>query len=324
VLMKVLRFAAAIVLLAALFYFHLIDLAALREAVAHPAMLGLAAMLSFAAIPVAALRWHLLLGSQGLVLRLRETLRIMAMSTFFAMFLPGGAGGDIVRGVYIARASHGRRTSALLSIIIDRLVGFTGFILVGVIATLSRPARTYGAFEYAVFALAAVFAISILVMFKFGHPIAQAVNRLLHERRHRFAAIIEAIGEALRLYAKQWRSVALCLVLSTIIVVLLAAAVVTIAVAMQFDRLSAIEYGIAGIYAMVANVIPITPGGIGVGEGAFASACIMLEPASRGVPYGTIFLVFRCAMAISALPGLVIYLVYPHRASLLTPVHPPA
>lgn len=320
--MKLLRFAAAIVLLAALFYFHLIDVAALRQALRHPAMLAVAALLSFVVIPIAGLRWHLLLDSQGLTLQLRQTLRIVAISTFFAMFLPGGAGGDIVRGVYIARASHGRRTGALLSILIDRLVGFAGFLFVGVIATLSRPPRTYGAFEYAVFVLAALFAISIAVLFKFGHPIALTVNRVFHGRSHRIASIIEAIGEALRLYATRWRIVALSFALSTMIVVFLTAAIVTIAVTMQFNGLSAVEYGIAGIYAMVANVIPITPGGIGVGEGAFASACIVLEPASVGVAYGTIFLVFRCAMAIAALPGLAVYLVYPQRASLLSPVNP--
>ena len=320
--MIVLRFAVGVALLAALFYFHLIDAAALRQALGHPAMLAVAALLSLAAIPVAGLRWHLLLVSQDLILQLRQTLRIVAISTFFAMFLPGGAGGDIVRGVYIAHASRGRRTSGLLSILIDRLVGFAGFLLVGVIATLSRPPRTYGAFEYAVFVLAALFAVSIVVLFKFGHPIALTINRLFHGRSHRIAAIIEAIGEALRLYATRWRIVILSLALSTLIVILLTVAIVTIAVAMQFNGLNAVEYGIAGIYAMVANTLPITPGGIGVGEGAFASACIMLEPASAGVAYGTIFLVFRCAMAIAALPGLAVYLVYPQRASLLTPANP--
>ncbi|MGH7917418.1 MAG: lysylphosphatidylglycerol synthase transmembrane domain-containing protein [Candidatus Binataceae bacterium] len=322
--MKVLRFAAAIGLLVALFYFHLIDVAALHRAVDHPTALTAAVLLSFMVIPVAALRWHLLLGSQGLILRLRETLRIVAISTFFAMFLPGGAGGDLVRGVYIARATQGRRTGALLSIIIDRLIGFAGFILVSVIATLGRPRRSYGTFEYGVFALAALFAVAIMVLFKFGHPIAITVNRLFHNRSRRIASIIEAIGEALRLYATQWRLVALSLALSTLIVVLLTVAIITIAVAMQFNGLSPVEYGIAGIYAMVANVIPITPGGIGVGEGAFASACIMLEPTNAGIAYGTIFLVFRCAMAIAALPGLGVYLVYPHRASLLTPINPSA
>lgn len=323
-LMKILRPAVGVLLLIALFYFGLIDIAELRRALAHPIMLVAATIVCAAVMPVAGLRWHLFLRSQGLVLRLSDTVRIVTMSFFFATFLPGGAGGDIVRGVYIYDASHGRRTGALLSIFIDRLIGLFAFMLVGVLATLSRPWQSFGLFEYGVFLLAIAFLISIGVLFKFGHRIAGVVNLLFRGRSRRLAEIIDAAGTALHQYGKEWRSVILCLLLSIVIVFLLAAGVVMIAETMQFGSLSVVEYGIAGIYAMIANVVPVSPGGLGIGEGAFASACIALEPTMSGVPYGTIFLVFRCVSVISSLPGLIVYLIYPHRAKLLTVVNPPS
>jgi glycosyltransferase 2 family protein len=224
-----------------------------------------------------------------------------------------------VRGVYIYQASHGRRTSALLSIFIDRLIGLTAFVVFGVAATLTRPASGYGVFEYSIFVFAALFALGIVVVFAYGHRIAQFVNRLFTGRSQRIASIIDDAGEALHQYAQQWRSVLLCLVISLAIVFIIALTVVIIADATEFGGLSAVEYGIAGVYAMIANSLPFTPGGLGIGEGAFASACVALEPTITGIPYGTIFLVLRVVIVLSSLPGLFVYLFYPHRATLLAP-----
>ena len=69
-------------MLAALFYFRLIDLNELRKALAHPGLLAFAWVLCLATIPVAALRWHILLRSQGLALQLLQTTRIVAMGAF--------------------------------------------------------------------------------------------------------------------------------------------------------------------------------------------------------------------------------------------------
>jgi glycosyltransferase 2 family protein len=320
--MKVARIAAGILLLGALFYFRLIDVDELGRALGHPGLLVLAELACLTTIPLAGLRWHLLLRSQGLVLHLWHTIRIVAMGAFFATFLPGGAGGDIVRGVYIYQASHGRRTSALLSIFIDRLIGFAAFVLFGVGATLTRPWANFGALEYGIFALAALFLAVLLTLFVFGHRIAQLINLVFAGRSHRLARIIDDAGEALHEYSRQWRTILLALGASLILVLIAAIAIVLIATAMQFGGLSNVEYGIAGIYAIIANSLPFTPGGLGIGEGAFASACVMLEPAASGAAYGTIFLVFRCVLVISTLPGLIAYLVYPHRAQLLAPVHP--
>ncbi len=320
--MKVARFAAGLLLLAALFYFRLIDVNALAKSLDHPWLLALAVIICFLTIPVAGWRWHILLRTQGLSLHLFETIRIVAMGAFFATFLPGSAGGDLVRGFYIFKASHGRRTSALLSIFIDRLIGLAAFVLFGVFATLTRPWESYGAFEYGIFALAAVFIAGLIILFQFGHPVARLMNRLFEGRSKRIAGIIDDAGEAMHQYSKDWRRVLLCLAMSFLLVFAIAISIVIIARAMQFGGLSATEYGIAGVYAMIANSLPFTPGGLGIGEGAFASACVALEPSTSGIPYGTVFLVFRCVAVISTLPGLIVYLVYPQRAQLLAQPQP--
>ena len=316
-MMKIARYAAGLVLLAALFYFRLIDLSVLGTALGHPGLLAVVLLLCLATIPIAAFRWQILLRSQGLPLHFWNTTRIVAMGAFFATFLPGASGGDLVRGVYIYQASHGRRTSALLSIFIDRLIGLTAFVIFGVAATLTRPWQSYGVFEYSIFVFALLFAIGIAVLFLFGHRIAQLINHLFTGRSQRLASIVDDAGEALHQYARQWRTVLVCLAISFVVVLIIAVIVVLIADASEFGGLTPLEYGVAGVYAMIANSLPFTPGGLGIGEGAFASACVALEPTVTGIPYGTIFLVLRCVIVLSTLPGLLIYLFYPQRASLL-------
>jgi len=318
--MKIARFAAGLALLIALFYFHFIDLNDLRQVVAHPGLLIAAIAACMATIPIGGLRWHILLRSQGLMLHLWSTVRIVAIGGFFSTFLPGSAGGDIVRGVHIYQVSHGRRTGALLSIFIDRLIGIGAFVLFGMFATLVRAPGQYGALEYGVFALAALFVAAIVVLFRFGHRIAQLANFFFAGRSQRLALIIDHAGQALRQYTRQWPSVLLCLALSFVMVFLTVIGIVSIAAAMQLGGLSPLEYGIAGIYATIANSLPFTPGGLGIGEGAFASACVLLAPKTAGIAYGTIFLTFRCVFVISTLPGLIVYWVYPQRAKLLVPI----
>jgi uncharacterized protein (TIRG00374 family) len=302
-----LRIGAGFALLALLYYWHVIDLGALSVLATRPGILALALAASLANVPLEALRWHVLLRAQDLELRLWPTIRVFATSVFFANFLPGAAGGDLIRGVYVYKAAPGRRTAAMLSILIDRLVGLVAFVLLGVAAMLLRPVGS-AALTLTVVALSALFIAALVILFLHGHRIAGALQRLLSGRSARLARIVDDTGEALRQYARGWRSTGLALLLSIAIVGFAVGPIVLIADAMPFAGPSALDYGIAGLYALIANSLPVTPGGLGIGEGAFASACLVLAPQAARAAYGTIFLAFRCVFVLSTLPGLAAYL----------------
>lgn len=304
------RIGAGFALLALLYYWQIIDLGALRVLVARPEVLVLALACSLVNIPLEALRWHVLLRAQGLDVRLLRTTRILATSVFFANFLPGAAGGDLIRGVYIYKASEGRRASALLSILIDRLIGLVVFVLLGLGAMLTRPGTSSASpYELAVVVLSLSFIAALVVLFFYGHRVAQALQNLLSGRSARLAQVAEDTGAALRQYARDPRSMILALLLSVVIVAFAVVPIIVIAEAMPFTGPSALDYAIAGLYALIANSLPVTPGGLGIGEGAFASACLVLAPQAARAAYGTIFLAFRCVFILSTLPGLAAYMI---------------
>jgi uncharacterized protein (TIRG00374 family) len=307
------RVVIGFALLAALYYFRLIDLAALRAVLSRPGLLALAILACLANIPLEAVRWHILLRAQGLSPRLGQTIRIVAISVFFANFLPGAAGGDLVRGLYIYQVAQGRRTPALLSIFIDRLIGLVAFVLVGVVAILVRPGKTNGTLELSILVFTTLFVAGLAMLFFFGQPISVLLHRLFAGRQDNLAKIVADMGVALHQYLRDGRRVGLCLLVSLVIVALAIGPVILIAGAMQLGGLSALDAAIAGMYATIANSLPFTPGGLGIGESAFASACVMLEPNAPHAAYGTIFLAFRCVFIISTLPGMLAYLFYPQR-----------
>jgi uncharacterized protein (TIRG00374 family) len=304
------RIVAGVALLALLYHWHVIDLDALDILVARPEILALALAASLVNIPLEALRWHILLRAQGIDLRLWRTISVLASSVFFANFLPGAAGGDVIRSVYVYKAAPGRRAAAMLSILIDRLIGLIAFVLLGLAAMLTRPIGR-APLEFSVLTLSVLFIATLVLSFFFGHVIAQGLQRLLRGRSARLAQIVDDVGAALRQYARDWRSAGLAMLLSVVIVGGTVGPIMLIAEAMPFAGPSAADYGIAGLYAVIANSLPVTPGGLGIGEGAFASACIMLAPQAAHAAYGTIFLAFRCVFMLSTLSGLVAYLAEP-------------
>ncbi|MGO8869739.1 MAG: lysylphosphatidylglycerol synthase transmembrane domain-containing protein [Alphaproteobacteria bacterium] len=304
------RIAAGIALLALLYCLGIIDIAALGALASRPDIVALAMVAALASIPLEALRWHILLRSQGLTLRLGRTTRILATSLFFANFLPGAAGGDLIRGVYIYNAAEGRRTPALLSIFIDRLIGLIAFVLVGLVAVLLLPSTGSAALRPSIAALSALFMAALAAVVLFGQPMGRLLRHALSGWSLRLLTIIDDLGAALRQYARDWRSTGLALLISVALAVLAVAPIVLIAEAMQIGTLSLLGYAVAGLYALIANSLPVTPGGLGVGEAAFASVCVIMDPQAAHAAYGTIFLAFRCIFILSTVPGLVAYLIY--------------
>lgn len=301
------RVAVGCVLLALLYYWRIIDISALDVLITRPAIVALALAALLVSIPLEALRWYILLRAQRLDLRLWRTFRVVAASVFFANFLPGAAGGDLIRGAYVYKAAPGRRAVAMLSILVDRLLGLVAVVLLGLGAILLRPIGT-GPFELTAIALSVGFIALLVLLFFYGHVIAQGLRRLLFGRSMRLAQMVEDIGTALREYARDWRSTGAALLLSVLIMSLTVAPIVLVAEAVPFAGPSAADYAIAGLYALIANSLPVTPGGLGIGEGTFASVCLLLAPQAAHAAYGTIFLAFRCVFILSTLPGLLIAL----------------
>ena len=88
-------------------------------------------------VPLAALRWWLLLRALGLQVSPQRTFLLTWIGNFFNSTLPGAVSGDVVKGYYIikAQAEEGR-TQAFMTLLIDRFVGLFGLIIISFFSLL--------------------------------------------------------------------------------------------------------------------------------------------------------------------------------------------
>jgi uncharacterized membrane protein YbhN (UPF0104 family) len=108
----------------------------LREAQGRWLILGL--LIISVTFPIQTVRWSLLMRYRGLEVTLWKSFRLLMVGCFFNYCMPGTTGGDVVRAYYAARHSD-RRADAVMSIIVDRICGLLGLVvLAGVMGLLMR------------------------------------------------------------------------------------------------------------------------------------------------------------------------------------------
>ena len=110
--------------------------AAMGTALAHANPLWL--LLGFALYGLvelcAAIRWQILLRVQKVHLSWARVFGLVMIGLFFNFFIPGGTGGDAVKIFYLLKETPGHRAGAVLSVLVDRLIGLLA--LIGLAAVL--------------------------------------------------------------------------------------------------------------------------------------------------------------------------------------------
>lgn len=85
--------------------------------------------------PIGAIRWWLLMRARGIEVTVWHAFRLAMVGNFFNFCLPGTTGGDLVKAYYAARRSD-RRADTLMSIIVDRVTGLLGLVILPGVAGL--------------------------------------------------------------------------------------------------------------------------------------------------------------------------------------------
>lgn len=83
-------------------------------------------------------RWHLLLHESGLAVSLGRTAQLTFVGLFANSFLPGMMGGDLVRAYFVAKEAPQAKATAIMSIVMERLLGTVAMIVVSTTLILNR------------------------------------------------------------------------------------------------------------------------------------------------------------------------------------------
>lgn len=307
--------------LALLLRFDVLDAAILVVAWSVRYELSAIAVLYLATFVLAGIRWHLLLRVTRFPIAFRDTGLITLIAFFFSGILPGAISADGVRGAYLLRyaalhpeSSRPSRAAAVASILADRTVGLFGLVLFTTVAVATGFAAgsTSPMVQRALSVLTAALVSLTLAgagAFVFGEYIRAAVERRgwLQSPRTRW---IKSLLENLLVLRHHPRAVtaALCIALVNHGIGIAVLWAVLRTLSQQAPEV--FGFVLASTLALVSNVLPITPGGIGVAEVTFEHASRLLQPGGLEIAYGTAFFVFRLLMIACSLIGGVAFLVY--------------
>jgi uncharacterized membrane protein YbhN (UPF0104 family) len=311
VLLKLCLLAVALALVV---WFGVVSPAAVLAAFARPGPALVALGLILLGAQLSVLRWHWLLRWQGSPLRLGQVWQISYISWFLGSFLPGAAGGDALRALYVHRECPETRVPAFLTILLDRLLGLAALLLLALGLAAALPGQVMA--QPVLAALVGLAAAGLLAMLA-AVPLAAWLHQAVAPALGRWpwvAALVrelaDAAGKALAGWREQPARLLACLGLGVVGHVLVVLAIVLLARGQGVMALTTGQLGLAGTLAVLANHLPLTPGGVGVGETSFAEICRLLAPGSAVVAYGSVIFAFRLVTLLSYLPGAVALLTY--------------
>ena len=282
-------------------------LAAMRE---EPLWVGLAVLLHGALFSLLGVRWWLVATRGGIPLRMETSQRLTFISHFFSTCLPGNGAGDLVKGVILSRTGL-RFSDVLGTMAFDRVSGMAGLFLnwslcMAALAWLEPAVRPLLLPILPFSVVAAAMLVGSLVATSRLAGLAKRLSVGLRPTSFpaRLAEASVAMLERMERCARDRRTVAASLVISmaiqAVFVVLALCAARSLSLQLGF-----LDAGAVLPLAALANALPLSPGGLGVGESVASVAMARLgHPPEAGAE---LMIVVRVAVVVWAIVGGLVY-----------------
>ncbi len=247
---------------------------ALSTGVGNWPWLGAGCVMLLVALCACGLRWKMLLEAQQIKIPLRNVVHIFFVGQFFNLFLMGATGGDLIKACLVARTAGDRKTEAVSSVLIDRMIGLMVLTLLAGAMVAWRPhlffgdpaLRPIGVFILAFMALMLVVVVVPLSRHWLQHPWFSGLGFLPHSAK-RIEQISRRVYEACFLCRRNPRLLAQTFLLSLANHLLAVTACIAFGKALQIP-LAWVDYLTYVPVIGVFGALPITPGGLGLREGA--------------------------------------------------------
>ncbi len=223
-------------------------------------------------IILGALRWRLVLGVQGLRLPMGRTLEISLVAQFFNAFLLGSTGGDLLKAYYAARETHHKKTEAVVTVFVDRLIGLFSMLLFAVLMMIPNWALLQDHPRLATLAglvVAMMLGCGLLAVMAFWGGISRHWPKARHWLlRLPKGEVIERSLSVCRRFGQEPAFLVKSLLLSMLINLLCVWQVSAVAAGLNLHISSQVMLLVVPMIICV-SALPITPSGLGVRENLF-------------------------------------------------------
>ncbi|MDD4873179.1 MAG: lysylphosphatidylglycerol synthase transmembrane domain-containing protein [Kiritimatiellae bacterium] len=259
-------------------------------------------------------RWVILLKAQNVHLTFPRTLILYFIGHFFSSFMPGATSGDLIKAIYVAREVPDKKTEVVSTVFIDRIIGLVALIILSIAIMITRL-KFFLAYKETRVAL--VFNLVLLGITLAGSFIVFKRNLL---EKWSFFSKLEQKTRLGKIITKAYNAFHVCInypgVLRNTIVLSLLNHVIFIGVAFFFGlslkvQLNYVDYLTVFPVINAIAALPITPGGLGMREGA---AIFLLG--ALNIPSATalaLSLLVYLSTLFWALVGGVVYIVFVYK-----------
>lgn len=262
-------------------------------------------------------RWNLLLKGLGLEYSFGRVVRYGMIGQFFNTTMPGAVSGDLIKAWYVISDHKGqRKTPVLASILLDRIMGVFGLVLVAVSPVFLFWDQVWQMPDLRELLMAVLLLFAGVVFFflymaaSMWGPLASLRQKM--EALGRFGAgrLFLQAYDALLSYRQKPGLLVTVLALSMMNHILCVTAIILCSRALGETAISTYQFFLLAPLALVTTAVPIAPAGLGVGHVAFG-ALFGLAGSSHGAEIFTMYVTVQILVNLS---GIIFYLRSPRRA----------
>lgn len=224
-------------------------------------------------------RWHLLLHSFSVKQSFYESFKLGLVGIFFNYAMPGGVGGDLVKGYYIVKSNPDKRTASATSILLDRLVGIASMAVMALVAILLSGDLLQKDWRLQSIGLSLSALVSGLVVFVF---LSRSKRIFSYIEKNSFLNKLNVKGVPLKvLSAFKEVSHQPSLLFKTLVLSVLSQTCLIFVVYLASVLILQVPIDLKTVYfavplGMIVSAAPIAPAGIGVGQVALYSFFSMM------------------------------------------------
>jgi uncharacterized protein (TIRG00374 family) len=229
-------------------------------------LLAVAFAIYMAAVGVTFVRWFLLARVVEPSFRLSAAVLLGFIGNLFNLVIPGAVGGDLVKAAYLMRMQV-KKTQAIASMVIDRILGLLGlFILAGIAGLVAWPVASPNVRGLIAIVWAAVATGFLTLALIFTQGLTRRFPRLLegHSRR---ATILRELNVMSSTYRRRLGVVAACLVMASVTHSLFVVAYFLVSLTLFPERLPTLaQHFLMVPLALFSTAVPLPFGALGLSE----------------------------------------------------------
>jgi uncharacterized protein (TIRG00374 family) len=277
--------------------------------VIEPRSLFVSLLLMGATILLGVIRWRMVLRVQGLDLSLGRAIEISLVAHFFNSFLLGSTGGDLMKAYHAARETHHKKTEAVVTVFVDRLIGLWAMLLFAGVMMIPNAKRflvgsgLQAVASLVILSMLAGCTVVGLLAFRGGVSKRWSGARAWLRRLPK-GEWLERSLDSCRLFGKQPFFLSRALAVSMLLNVVCVLQWQMVGHGLGVSIPPRILFAIVPMVICIA-ALPITPSGLGVRENLFV---IMLNDATLATPALSLSLLAYAGSLFWSLVGGVVYL----------------